>query len=83
MNELDDAKWIVPLGDTQVGDERTTTHAIERTSPKGEGQKFIGTCINCGMENLTFENMNDPCPNTRNRTENEALLEIIKGPRDG
>lgn len=28
------------------------THILERTSPKGEGEVFIGKCTWCGRENL-------------------------------
>ena len=54
-------------------------HSIERTSPKGEGYKFIGTCRLCGTPNLTFANMDDECPNQRGLTADEALIEAIEG----
>lgn len=51
-------------------------HALERTSPKG--QPFIGTCRKCGREGLTFKDMaNDECPNVRNMTDSEVLLEAL------
>lgn len=55
-------------------------HAIERTSPKGPGQKFIGTCSLCGKPGLTFADMNEPCENVRGLTQDEALIEAIEGP---
>ena len=56
----------------------TDTHAIERTSPKGE--KFIGTCFKCGKKNLTSADVNEPCTNVRNLSQDEALIEAINGP---
>ena len=56
----------------------TDTHAIERTSPFGE--RFVGTCFKCGKENLTTADMNEPCANVRNLSQDEALLEAINGP---
>ena len=51
---------------------------INRTSPKG--QPFIGTCAACGKQGLTFKTMNEEgCPNQRNMTNEEALLEAING----
>ena len=50
-------------------------HTLVRTSPKG--QKFVGTCTKCGMEKLTFANMNDECPNVRNVTQEQSLLEVL------
>ncbi|RWL14862.1 MAG: hypothetical protein EOR57_31445 [Mesorhizobium sp.] len=55
-------------------------HAIERTSPEGEGQKFIGTCSLCGKPGLTFADMQEPCENVRGLTDDEALLEAVQGP---
>lgn len=54
-------------------------HAIERTSPKGEGQKFVGTCRLCGRAGLTSADMKEPCENVRGLTEDEALIEAIRG----
>jgi len=52
-------------------------HSIERTSPKGKGQKFIGTCRLCGTPNLTAANLGDECPNQRGLSQAEALAEAI------
>ena len=58
-------------------------HSVERTSPKGEGQQFIGTCRKCGKEGLTTKQaMEEECPNTRGLTEEEDLIESITGDRD-
>lgn len=54
-------------------------HSLERTSPKGEGQKFIGTCRLCGKPGLTWDDMNEPCENVRGLTNEEALLEALRG----
>lgn len=55
----------------------STTHLIERTSPKGTGQRFEGTCSLCGTAGLSFSNMNDYCPNQRGLTDDEAVLEAV------
>lgn len=52
-------------------------HSIERTSPKGAGQKFIGTCRLCGRSGLTIADVNEPCENMRGLTDDEALIEAI------
>lgn len=54
----------------------SSRHSLERTSPKG--QRFVGTCVLCGQENLTTANMNDECPNQRGLTPDEALIEAIE-----
>jgi hypothetical protein len=58
-------------------------HSLERTSPKGPGQKFIGTCRLCGTPNLPASAVFDDCPNQRGLTEDEALMEAIEGPDAG
>lgn len=58
------------LGDNQM------THALYRTSPKGE--RFVGTCTNCGATGLTTTNMKEECPNPRGATQDENLLEAIE-----
>lgn len=52
-------------------------HAIERTSPKGPGSKFIGTCRLCGTPNLPADAALLECPNQRGLTADEALIETI------
>lgn len=52
-------------------------HAIERTSPKGPGQKFIGTCRLCGQTGLPASAALERCENVRGLTSDEALLECI------
>lgn len=50
-------------------------HLAIRTSPKGEGETFIGTCAYCGKEGLTAEDVRtDPCPQfpTTGVTHHEA-----------
>lgn len=60
-----------------MSDKQARYHTIDRTSPKGKGQPFIGTCRLCGKAGLTFADMNEPCENVRGLTEDEALLEAI------
>lgn len=51
-------------------------HALNRTSPKG--QDFIGTCINCGKENLTIDDQwSEECENVVGRTNDETLLAVL------
>lgn len=52
-------------------------HNIERTSPKGG--PFVGTCVLCGTPNLKMEDAMEDCPNQRGMTEEESILEAIKG----
>jgi hypothetical protein len=58
----------------------TAYHAIERTSPKGPGQKFIGRCFLCGKQNLPAEAALEECPNPRKITFSDTLTEAIEGP---
>ena len=51
-------------------------HAVRRTSPKG--QPFVGVCIQCGKEGITMAQAGtEECPNIRDISEGQALLEII------
>lgn len=53
-------------------------HSLRRTNPKG--QPFVGTCVNCGKSGLTLKDMaRDECENLRRVTEDEAIVEAIKG----
>lgn len=54
-------------------------HSIERTSPKGPGAKFVGTCRLCGTPNLTASAALQECPNQRGLTADESLIEAITG----
>ena len=54
------------------------THALRRTNSKGPGAKFIGTCCQCGTENLPIEATGWPCENIANLTQDEALLIAVK-----
>lgn len=53
-------------------------HSIERTSPKGEGQIFVGRCIRCGKEGLTFLDIREECDNLLGVSEVEALVSILE-----
>ena len=53
------------------------THAIERTSPKGKGNKFIGICIKCGEEGLDIGAATKECPMDDEISDQEALMSII------
>lgn len=58
-------------------------HVVERTSPKGPGQPFIGTCRLCGAAGLTLAAALQRCPNPRGLTQDEALIEAIDGREEG
>lgn len=55
------------------------SHALKRTSPKGPGQAFIGTCTKCGVKNIPLARMHEECANPANITDGEALAHAIKG----
>lgn len=55
-------------------------HSIERTSPKGPGQTFIGTCVLCGQAGLKASDALNDCPNVRGLSADDALIEAIRGP---
>ncbi|RVQ10047.1 hypothetical protein [Sinorhizobium meliloti] len=57
-------------------------HAIERTSPKGQGQKYVGTCWQCGKTNLTLSDATEVCENIAGLTEDESLIFAVDGPEE-
>ncbi len=57
----------------------TDTHALRRTSPKGPGQQFVGTCMKCGMENVPIERMHEQCVNPAGLNQDETLMLAIRG----
>ena len=57
-------------------DKTSTKHSMRRTSPKGE--RFVGTCVLCGQENLTIADMAFECPNQRGLTQDEAVLDAMR-----
>lgn len=54
-------------------------HAVNRTSPKGPGKPFIGTCALCGKTGLSASAALEECENVRGLTQDEALIEAILG----
>jgi hypothetical protein len=54
-------------------------HHVERTSPKGPGSPFIGTCRLCGKTGLRASAALEDCENVRGLTTEEALVEAITG----
>lgn len=54
------------------------THDLIRTSPKGPGQKFVGRCIKCGIEGLTFADMSKECVNPAGFNQRESLELAIR-----
>lgn len=53
-------------------------HAIERTSPKGQGSKYVGTCWQCGKTGLTLVDAREPCENIAALTEDESLIMAVE-----
>lgn len=53
------------------------THSLIRTSPKGPGIPFIGTCRLCGKKNLPAEAVHEPCENVRDLSQDEAVIEAV------
>jgi hypothetical protein len=54
-------------------------HHVERTSPKGPGMPFIGTCRLCGKPNLPASAALEDCENVRGLSTEEAMVEVIMG----
>lgn len=63
--------------DPQRGADAMRTHSLERTSPTGKGQKFLGICVNCGATNLPAEAALWPCPNPDGVTQDDALIAAV------
>lgn len=55
------------------------THVVERTSPKGEGQKFIGKCLLCGATELTAVDALKDCPNPEGVSNDAAVIMAVRG----
>lgn len=53
------------------------SHSLTRTSPKGPGQPFIGTCTKCGQVGLTLGDMHAHCPNPADLSDADALIVAI------
>lgn len=65
-----------------LGTERKMKHHVERTSPKGPGQPFIGTCRLCGKAGLSASAVLEDCENVRGLTAEEAMIETIIGDKN-
>ncbi len=52
-------------------------HAIERTSPTGPGQKFVGKCVKCGQHGLGLSDALMDCPADEVMSDEAALLHIL------
>jgi hypothetical protein len=53
-------------------------HDLIRTSPQGPGQKFIGRCIKCGIDGLTFADMGKECVNPAGLDQHETLILAVR-----
>jgi hypothetical protein len=53
------------------------SHALERTSPKGKGQEFIGYCTKCGKQDLPMSAVQDDCPMDTVVSDETALIDAI------
>lgn len=58
-------------------DQTLTTHALVRTSPKGD--PLVGRCVLCGAENLRSSAVEEPCPNPGKKSGGDALVQLING----
>ena len=54
-------------------------HSLERTSPKGPGQRFMGRCTLCGKTDLRMQAVFEYCENPMALTPDEVVLEAIRG----
>ena len=54
------------------------SHALIRTSPKGKGLKFVGTCTKCGEDDLPMNAVHQPCPQDGIVSDAAALTHILK-----
>ncbi len=52
------------------------SHALKRTSPKG--QPFIGVCVKCGKDNLPSSAALQPCPCDDLVSDSAALIGLVK-----
>lgn len=57
-------------------------HHVERTSPKGPGMPFIGTCRLCGKSGLKASAALEDCENVRGLSAEEAFVETVTGEPD-
>lgn len=76
MSHLFDAAMTLEIAERDA-ERRSTTHAIQRDSPKGD--KFVGHCVLCGARNLSAAQLNELCDNPDDVTEGEALIRAIEG----
>ncbi len=53
------------------------SHAIERTSPTGPGEIFIGMCIKCGQTGLKIGDGLKECPADDTMSNEAALLALL------
>lgn len=58
-----------------------SSHIIDRTSPKGKGMPFFGTCRLCGQEGLTPADVDKPCSGNT-MSADETVLQALE-PVDG
>lgn len=54
------------------------THDLVRTSPKGPGCSFVGRCIKCGIDDLTFSDMKKECVNPAGLNQGETLALAVR-----
>jgi hypothetical protein len=51
-------------------------HSLRRTSPMGED--FLGTCVHCNKENLSFKDMNTECEFAKEDDFENDLIDVLK-----
>jgi hypothetical protein len=58
-------------------------HALERTSPKGPGMPFIGTCWQCGKTGITLEQQQiEECENPAGLSQDDSLIMAVERGND-
>jgi len=59
--------------------DRQTMHELIRTSPMGKDRPFIGRCVLCGKENVSFADfLAEECPNPNDVTVEESIIDAIE-----
>ena len=51
-------------------------HSLRRTSPMGED--FLGTCVYCNKQNLSFKDMNTECESAKEDDFENDLIDVLK-----
>jgi hypothetical protein len=59
----------------------SSSHLLDRTSP--EGEKFVGTCRQCGKSGLKINDViSDICQNPLGTSYDAGLLDAMQNPKE-